>query len=245
MSQTLKQHLTDRAPVLTPERSLAVDEPRHSLRPGTAHHAAELLDRAGAEAWTPQELLSTAMTNWPAPHNSAATGALGNLPPRVQAGLTSLSWLTAGRPILLLGDPTQGTAELAAALTATALHAGYRACTTTPATLAATLTDPTRLTDFTHPDVLTLDGLGETPLPRTTARHLLTVISARAHHPRSTIVRTDARLTDWADALADSLCAAAITDHLLTNALIINLRAPHTPQPAPTILDWHTPTETT
>lgn len=244
MSQTLNQHRARRAPVLTPQRSPAVHEPRHSHSRDPVRHAAELLDRAGAEAWTPQELLSAAMTNRPGPHAAAETGALGNLPPRVQADLTSLSWVTAGRPILLLGEPSDGTTDLATALTATALHAGYRACATTPTTLAATLTDPNRLTDFTNPDVLTLDGLGETSLPRTAARHLLTVISARAHHPRSTIVRTDARLTDWADALADSLCAAAITDHLLTNALIINLRAPHPHQPGPTILDWGTPVET-
>ena len=80
-----------------------------------------------------------------------------------------------------------------------------------------------KLKVYTEPTALIVDELGYLALDQQTSNLFYQVISTRHSRKRSTIITTNAALSDWGNILYNTTIAAAIADRLVENSEIFLL----------------------
>jgi len=147
--------------------------------------------------------------------------------------LTTLRFVTEGRPILFLGQPGCGKSHLATALAIVAVEAGYRGYFTSADEMVRNLghallegTFNSKLKTYVAPSVLVIDDVGLIPMGRAEATAFFQVVNRRYEVGHSTIVTTNRGLPEWGDILGDPVVAAAILDRLMHRAIVFNIKGP-------------------
>src|SRR5664279_3421055 len=136
--------------------------------------------------------------------------ALPDLPAATLAQLAEGAWITAGEPVVLLGDSGTGKTHLLIALGTAAAEAGRRVRYVTTAALVNELAE----------------AADSKPLSRVVGRYsrldlLFQIITAREERA-SIACASNAPFSEWGKTFTDARLAAAVVDRLTFNAHIIN-----------------------
>ncbi len=138
--------------------------------------------------------------------------------------LSSLTFLEQGENLIFLGPPGVGKTHLAAAFGAKACQARYRVLFTTMEALLEDLllsvregTIHSKLLSYSRLDLLILDELGYTPIPREQAHLLFRLVCSR-YEKGSLIITSNYNFEDWGKIFEDSAAASAIVDRLVHHA---------------------------
>ena len=155
------------------------------------------------------------------------TTALPDLPPATLAYLANGDWITAGAPLVLLGDSGTGKTHLLIALGTAAAEQGRRVRYVTTAALVNELVeaaDDKQLTRvlgrYARLDLLCLDEVGYVSLDPRGAELLFQIITAREERA-SIACASNAPFSEWGHTFTDPRLAAAVVDRLTFNAHII------------------------
>lgn len=147
--------------------------------------------------------------------------------PPLLATLTTGGYLTAGEPVVLLGDSGTGKTHLLIGLGLAACELGRRVRYTTTAALVNELVeaaDERRLSrvvgHYARLDLLCLDEFGYVHLDPRGAELLFQVITAREERA-SIAVASNASFSEWGSFFTDARLAAAVVDRLTFRAHII------------------------
>ncbi|MGO9197502.1 MAG: IS21-like element helper ATPase IstB [Acidimicrobiales bacterium] len=147
--------------------------------------------------------------------------------------LATLRFVTAGRPVLFLGQPGCGKSHLATALAILAVEAGYRGYFSSADEMVRNLghallegTFNSKLKTYVAPSVLVIDDVGLIPMARAEATAFFQVVNRRYEVGHSTIVTTNRGLPEWGEILGDPVVAAAILDRLMHRAVVFNIKGP-------------------
>lgn len=153
---------------------------------------------------------------------------LPDLPPATLAHLAGGAWITAGEPLVLLGDSGTGKSHLLIALGIAAAEQGRRVRYVTTAALVnelAEAADTQQLSRvigrYARVDLLCLDELGYVNLDTRGAELLFQVITEREERA-SIACASNAPFSEWGATFTDPRLAAAVVDRLTFNAHIIN-----------------------
>lgn len=166
--------------------------------------------------------------------------------PTVLATLATGSYLTAGDPVVLLGDSGTGKTHLLIGLGLAACEAGRRVRYTTTAALVNELVeaaDERRLSrvvgHYARLDLLCLDEFGYLHLDPRGAELLFQVFTSREERA-SIAVASNASFSEWGSFFTDARLVAAVVDRLTFRAHIIEtgtesyrLRLTRTQRPGP------------
>lgn len=151
-----------------------------------------------------------------------------DLPPATLAHLATGEWITAGQPLVLLGDSGTGKTHLLIALGTAAAEQGHRVRYVTTAALVnelAEAADTKQLSRvvgrYARLDLLCLDELGYVRLDPRGAEHLFQIITEREERA-SIAAASNAPFSEWGATFTDPRLAAAVVDRLTFNAHIIN-----------------------
>lgn len=154
--------------------------------------------------------------------------ALPDLPAATLAQLAEGAWITAGEPVVLLGDSGTGKTHLLIALGTAAAEAGRRVRYVTTAALVnelAEAADSKQLSRvvgrYSRLDLLCLDEVGYVSLDTHGAELLFQIITAREERA-SIACASNAPFSEWGKTFTDARLAAAVVDRLTFNAHIIN-----------------------
>ena len=154
--------------------------------------------------------------------------ALPDLPAGTLADLADGAWITAGEPVVLLGDSGTGKTHLLIALGTAAAEAGRRVRYITTAALVnelAEAADSKQLSRtvgrYSRLDLLCLDEVGYVRLDPRGAELLFQIITAREERA-SIACASNAPFSEWGNTFTDPRLAAAVVDRLTFNAHIIN-----------------------
>jgi len=154
--------------------------------------------------------------------------ALPDLPAATLADLADGAWITAGEPLVLLGDSGTGKTHLLIALGTAAAEAGRRVRYITTAALVnelAEAADSKQLSRvigrYSRLDLLCLDEVGYVRLDPHGAELLFQIITAREERA-SIACASNAPFSEWGNTFTDPRLAAAVVDRLTFNAHIIN-----------------------
>jgi DNA replication protein DnaC len=154
--------------------------------------------------------------------------ALPDLPAATLAQLAEGAWITAGEPVVLLGDSGTGKTHLLIALGTAAAEAGRRVRYVTTAALVnelAEAADSKQLSRvvgrYSRLDLLCLDEVGYVSLDAHGAELLFQIITAREERA-SIACASNAPFSEWGKTFTDARLAAAVVDRLTFNAHIIN-----------------------
>ena len=138
------------------------------------------------------------------------------------------AWITAGEPVVLLGDSGTGKTHLLIALGTAAAEAGRRVRYVTTAALVNELVeaaDSKQLSRvvgrYSRLDLLCLDEVGYVHLDAHGAELLFQIITAREERA-SIACASNAPFSEWGKTFTDPRLAAAVVDRLTFNAHIIN-----------------------
>lgn len=143
--------------------------------------------------------------------------------------LYSLSWLTEGRPVMLIGQTGVGKTFIAQAMGLHACSCGksvlYMTVTTWLENLALARSSGAYLKfrdRLAKPDALILDDFGMRKLTETEAQDLCEILEERSID-KSTVFTTQLPLAHWSEVIADPVIADAIRDRLQHAALTIEI----------------------
>ena len=173
---------------------------------------------------------------------------LADLPPATLAHLASCAWITAGEPVVLLGDSGTGKTHLLIGLGTAAAEQGLRVRYVTTAALVNELVeaaDDKQLSRvvgrYARLDLLCLDEVGYVHLDPRGTELLFQIITAREERA-SIACASNAPFSEWGATFTDPRLAAAVVDRLTFRAHIIQTgtesyrlratRTARTPQPA-------------
>lgn len=153
--------------------------------------------------------------------------AMPSLPPATLTHLASCSWITAGEPVVLLGDSGTGKTHLLIGLGTAAAERGLRVRYVTTAGLVNELieaADDKQLSRvvgrYARLDLLCLDEVGYVSLDPRGAELLFQIITAREERA-SIACASNAPFSEWGATFTDPRLAAAVVDRLTFRAHII------------------------
>jgi len=150
-----------------------------------------------------------------------------SIPPATLAALTTLAWVTAGEPVVLLGDPGTGKSHILIGLGMAACEEGLRVRYVTAAQLVNELAEAAddrtlarTVARYSRLDLLLLDELGYVHLDPRGAELLFQVITERDERA-SVAVASNLPFSEWGSVFPDGRLAAAVVDRLTYRAHII------------------------
>ena len=154
-------------------------------------------------------------------------GATPSIEPATLGTLAQGAWITAGEPVVLLGDSGTGKTHLLIGLGIAACEAGLRVRYVTAAALVNELVeaeDERELSKvvgrYGRLDLLCLDELGYLHLDRRGAELLFQVLTERDERA-SIAVASNAPFSEWGQTFTDPRLAAAVVDRLTFRAHIL------------------------
>jgi DNA replication protein DnaC len=150
-----------------------------------------------------------------------------SLPPATLAALAGCSWVSAGEPLVLLGDSGTGKTHLLIGLGTAAAERGLRVRYVTTAALVNELVEAADdrqlsrvLGRYARLDLLCLDEVGYVSLDPRGAELLFQIITAREERA-SIACASNAPFSEWGATFTDPRLAAAVVDRLTFRAHII------------------------
>jgi len=153
--------------------------------------------------------------------------AMPSLPPATLAQLASCTWITAGQPVVLLGDSGTGKTHLLIGLGTAAAEQGRRVRYIITAALVNELVeaaDDKQLSRvvgrYARLDLLCLDEVGYVHLDPRGAELLFQIITA-LEEKASIACASNAPFSEWGNTFTDPRLAAAVVDRLTFRAHII------------------------
>ncbi len=149
------------------------------------------------------------------------------IPPATLASLEALAWVTAGEPVVLLGDPGTGKSHLLIGLGIAACEEGLRVRYVTAAGLVNELAEAAdarvlarTVARYARLDLLCLDELGYVRLDPRGAELLFQVITERDERA-SIAAASNLPFSEWTSIFPDGRLAAAVVDRLTYRAHVI------------------------
>jgi DNA replication protein DnaC len=149
------------------------------------------------------------------------------IPPATLASLSTLAWVTAGEPVVLLGDPGTGKTHVVIGLGVAACEEGLRVRYVTAAGLVNELAEAAdervlarTVARYARLDLLCLDELGYVHLDPRGAELLFQVITERDERA-SIAVASNLPFGEWGHVFPDGRLAAAVVDRLTYRAHVI------------------------
>lgn len=153
--------------------------------------------------------------------------AAPTIPPATLASLATLAWVTAGEPVVLLGDPGTGKTHVLIGLGMAACEEGLRVRYVTAAGLVNELAEAAdervlarTVARYGRFDLLCLDELGYVHLDPRGAELLFQVITEREERA-SIAVASNLPFGEWGTVFPDGRLAAAVVDRLTYRAHVI------------------------
>jgi DNA replication protein DnaC len=149
------------------------------------------------------------------------------IPPATLAALTTMAWVTAGEPVVLLGDPGTGKSHLLIGLGIAACEEGLRVRYVTAAGLVNELAEAAdervlarTVARYGRLDLLCLDELGYVHLDPRGAELLFEVLTEREERA-SIAVASNLPFSEWGSVFPDGRLAAAVVDRLTYRAHVL------------------------
>jgi DNA replication protein DnaC len=147
--------------------------------------------------------------------------------PATLASLSTLAWVTAGEPVVLLGDPGTGKTHVLIGLGMAACEDGLRVRYVTAAQLVNELVEAAgdhvlarTVARYARLDLLLLDELGYVHLDPRGAELLFQVITERDERA-SVAVASNLPFSEWGTVFPDGRLAAAVVDRLTYRAHVL------------------------
>jgi DNA replication protein DnaC len=150
-----------------------------------------------------------------------------NVTPQLLGTLSDPAWVSAGRPLCLLGDSGTGKSHLLIGIGTAIAEAGLKVRYTTTANLVNELAEAAdekklarTIARYGRVDLLCLDEFGYLELDKTGAK-LLFQIFTEIEERRAIAVASNAPFSEWKQTFTDPRLCAAVVDRLTFNAHIV------------------------
>ena len=235
------------APKTIPDLPADLDAGLRRLRLATVRRtAAEVLQVAKTQRWTPEEVLRTLVEAEITARDTSNTVnrlkaaafpviktldgfdvAASSIPAATVDYLASLEWIRAQHNLAIIGPPGTGKSHVLIGLGHAAVHAGHKVRYITAADLIDTLyrglADNTvgKIIDtLLRADLVILDEVGFAPLDDTGTQLLFRLVAA-AYERRSLALGSHWPFEQWGRFLPEHTTAASILDRLLHHATVV------------------------
>jgi DNA replication protein DnaC len=150
-----------------------------------------------------------------------------NIAPAVVASLTDPAWVTAGRPLCLLGDSGTGKSHLLIGIGTAIAEAGLKVRYATTANLVNELVEAAddrqlskTIARYSKADLVCLDEFGYLDLDATGAKLLFQIFTEREER-KAIAVASNAPFSEWKRTFTEPRLCAAIVDRLTFHGHIL------------------------